>query len=65
MPPVFVNARELAGHLNVSYATILEWVRRGKIPHVRDGSRYLFNLGHVFATLRKTPHAPERVEVGS
>ena len=32
MPPIFVDARELAERLDVSYDTVLTWVRRGKIP---------------------------------
>jgi excisionase family DNA binding protein len=53
MPPVFVDARVLADRLDVSYETVLSWVRRGKIPHVRDGRRrLLFNLDSVLAALR-------------
>ncbi|MGA2704613.1 MAG: helix-turn-helix domain-containing protein [Isosphaeraceae bacterium] len=54
MPPIFVDARELAERLDVSYDTVLTWVRRGKIPHVRDGrGRLLFNLNTVVETLRQ------------
>ena len=54
MPPIFVDARELAGRLDVGYDTVLTWVRRGKIPHVRDGrGRLLFNLNTVLETLRQ------------
>ncbi len=54
MPPIFVDARELAERLDVSYDTVLTWVRRGKIPHVRDGrGRLLFNLNTVLETLRQ------------
>jgi excisionase family DNA binding protein len=53
MPPIFVDARELAGRLDVRYDTVLTWVRRGKIPHVRDGrGRLLFNLDSVLTSLR-------------
>jgi excisionase family DNA binding protein len=53
MPPVFVDARDLAGRLDVRYDTVLTWVRRGKIPHVRDGrGRLLFNLNSVLTALR-------------
>lgn len=59
MTPVFVDARVLADRLNVTYETVLTWVRRGKIPHVRDGrGRVLFNLDSVLSTLRQTPHEP-------
>jgi excisionase family DNA binding protein len=54
MPPVFLDARELSVRLDVSYDTVLGWVRRGKIPHVRDGRvRLLFNLNTVLETLRQ------------
>src|SRR5271157_2146009 len=54
MPPIFVDARDLAERLGVRYATILTWVRRGKLPHIRDGrGRYLFNLNTVLETLRQ------------
>jgi excisionase family DNA binding protein len=53
MPPVFVDARDLAKRLDVRYDTVLTWVRRGKIPHVRDGrGRLLFNLDSVLTALR-------------
>lgn len=58
MPPVFVDARSLAARLDVSYATVLTWVRRGKIPHLRDGrGRLLFNLDSVIKALRPTADA--------
>jgi excisionase family DNA binding protein len=53
MPAIFVDARDLAGRLNVSYDTVLTWVRRGKIPHVRDGrNRPLINLNSVLDSPR-------------
>jgi excisionase family DNA binding protein len=56
MPPVFVDARELADRLDVSYPTVLTWVRRGRIPHARDGrGRLLFNLDSVLQALRRKP----------
>ncbi|HKM56768.1 MAG TPA: helix-turn-helix domain-containing protein [Isosphaeraceae bacterium] len=54
MPPIFVDARELAERLGVRYNTVLTWVRRGKLPHIRDGrGRYLFNLNTVLEALRQ------------
>ena len=65
MPPVFVNARELAERLDVRYGTVLTWTRRGKIPHVRDGrGRYLFNLGSVMDALRPTSPEPRPKAAG-
>jgi excisionase family DNA binding protein len=65
MPPVFVDTRELAERLGVSYPTLLEWVRRGKIPHVRDGRRrLLFNLTAVLDALRQKPPKPRQEPAG-
>jgi excisionase family DNA binding protein len=60
MPPIFVDARDLAERLDVGYDTVLTWVRRGKIPHIRDGrNRLLFNLNTVLKALREKPPQPE------
>jgi excisionase family DNA binding protein len=65
MPPIFVDARDLAERLDVGYDTVLTWVRRGKIPHVRDGrGRLLFNLNTVLETLRQKPHEPRHEAAG-
>jgi excisionase family DNA binding protein len=56
MPPIFVDARDLAVRLDVGYGTVLTWVRRGKIPHIRDGrNRLRFNLDTVLESLRRSP----------
>lgn len=61
MPPIFVDARGLAERLDVSYDTVLTWVRRGKVPHVRDGrGRLMFNLNSVIESLCEKPQ-PEAV----
>ena len=60
MPPIFVDARDLAERLDVSYDTVLTWVRRGKVPHVRYGrGRLMFNLNSVVETLRDKHPQPE------
>ncbi len=60
MPPIFVDARDLAERLDVSYDTVLTWVRRGKIPHVRDGrGRLMFNLNSVIEALCDKHVQPE------
>jgi excisionase family DNA binding protein len=54
MPPIFVDARDLAVLLDVGYPTVMTWVRRGKIPHIRDGrNRLMFNLNSVIDALRE------------
>jgi excisionase family DNA binding protein len=54
MPPIFVDARDLAERLGVRYETVLTWVRRGKLPHIRDGrGRLVFNLNMVLEALRQ------------
>jgi excisionase family DNA binding protein len=65
MPPIFVDARDLAARLDVGYDTVLSWVRRGKIPHIRDGrGRLLFNLNTVLETLRQKPLQPRHEAAG-
>jgi excisionase family DNA binding protein len=61
MPPIFIDARDLAERLGVRYDTVLTWVRRGRIPHVRDGRRrILFNLNAVLEALRpSSPRTPQ------
>jgi excisionase family DNA binding protein len=60
MPPIFVDARDLAERLDVSYDTVLTWVRRRKTPHVRDGrGRLMFNLNSVVEALRAKRPQPE------
>ncbi len=61
MPPIFVDARDLAERLGVRYDTVLTWVRCGKIPHVRGGRRrILFNLNAVLEALRqRSQKAPQ------
>jgi excisionase family DNA binding protein len=63
MPPIFVDARDLAKQLDVSYGAVLTWVRRGKIPHIRDGrNRLMFNLNSVIERFRQKPSHPEALE---
>jgi len=59
MPPIFLDARDLAERLDVRYDTVLTWARRGKIPAVRDGrGRLMFNLDSVIETLRQKAPQP-------
>jgi excisionase family DNA binding protein len=65
MPPIFVDAHDLAKRLDVSYDTVLTWVRRGKIPHVRDGrGRLMFNLNSVIKSLRQKPQDDRQTAAG-
>lgn len=66
MPPVFVDARTLAERLDVRYQNVLTWVRRGKIPYVRDSrNRLMFNLDSVLSALRPEPQKPRQDDGGS
>jgi excisionase family DNA binding protein len=61
MPPIFVDAHDLADRLEVRYDTVLGWVRQGKIPHIRDGrNRLMFNLNSVIETLCEKPSGSRR-----
>ena len=63
MRSVFVDARGLADRLKVSYATVLQWARRDKIPCVQSGrGRYLFNLDSVLESLapKDEPNTPKQ-----
>jgi excisionase family DNA binding protein len=37
-------AKQAAQHLGISYWTLLDLARQGKIPHFRGGNRLLFRL---------------------
>lgn len=53
MPPVFVDASELAQAMGVTVATVQSWARQGKIPHLRDSKRrLLFDVDAVRDALR-------------
>jgi hypothetical protein len=63
MPPAFLDARELAKRLDLSYGTLLTRARRGKLPYIRGGrGRHLFNLDSVLKALRQQqrPHESNR-----
>lgn len=54
MPPVILDADELADRLQVTRRTILSWARQGRIPSIRDGrGKPLFNLDQVLLALRQ------------
>lgn len=58
MPPIILEAVELAERLEVTSRTILSWARRGHIPCIRDGRRkILFNLDQVLQALRARQEA--------
>jgi excisionase family DNA binding protein len=64
VPPIFVDARELAERLDVRYDTVLTWVRRGQIPHIRDGRRrVVFNLNQVLDALRREHRRAEAAQL--
>jgi len=39
-----LTARQAAEYVGISYWTILDLARQGKIPHFRGGNRLLFRL---------------------
>ena len=44
MPIKMLEAKEAADYLKISYWTLLNQAKKGKIPHTRIGSRVLFSL---------------------
>lgn len=53
-----LSAAQLAAALNVSEWTIVDWAKRGLIPHSRIGSKRFFDLDEVLAATRQ----PVRVQ---
>jgi excisionase family DNA binding protein len=52
MPPILLDARELADRLEVTPGTVYDWERLGRIPSIRTGRRVMFNLDSVIRALR-------------
>ena len=52
MPPILLDARELAARLDVTPGTVYDRERLGRIPSIRTGRRVVFNLDAVIRALR-------------
>jgi excisionase family DNA binding protein len=67
MPPILLNARELAERLEVTHGTVRDWERMGRIPAIRTGRRVMFNLDSVIRALRFEPpdDGPDQAEEAS
>jgi hypothetical protein len=51
MPPVLLDARQLAAKLDATYDEVLTWTRRGLIPVIKAGGRNYYNLTRVARAL--------------
>lgn len=52
--PNWSTAEELAKELRVSTRTVLTHTRSGRIPYIKVGSQYRYNLQEVKAALSST-----------
>jgi excisionase family DNA binding protein len=51
----WVRKKELAKHLNISLRTVDNWIRNGKLPHIRMGARNVrFKLSEVDEALNRS-----------
>ena len=53
----FCGILEVADHFRVSVSTVRNWVRNGKIPHLKVGNIYRFDLSEVEACLAEVTKA--------
>lgn len=51
MPPVLLDARQLAAKLDATYEEVLTWTRRGLIPVIKASGRNYYNLTQVARAL--------------
>ena len=65
MPPVLLDARQLAQRLDASYHDVLQWARRDVIPSIKVGGRYYFDLKKVAMALNQRSTASPREEVAA
>lgn len=64
MPPILLDARELAARFDVTTGTIHDWERLGRIPSIRTCRRVVFNLDAVIRALRREAE-DQPAEVGN
>lgn len=60
MPPVLLDARQLAAQLDATYEEVLTWTRRGHIPVIKVAGRNYYNLAQVVRALHRQEEAPAR-----
>lgn len=53
-PPIeIIDQGELAKRLNITKATVIAWVKRGRIPSIRIGASVRYNWPAVVSALEK------------
>lgn len=50
---VWVNGQEAAAHAGMSWPTLRQLVIEERVPHLRRGRRWIFELGEVDRALRE------------
>ena len=60
MPPVLLDAHQLAERLGATYHDVLKWARRDMIPCIKVGGRYYFDLKKVAIALNQRSTASPR-----
>ena len=58
MPEPLMTARELAEHLGLATATILDWAEAGRLPHFKIGRAVRFRESEVEAWLEAQRRGP-------
>lgn len=61
MPPVLLDARQLADKLSATYDEVLSWSRRGLIPSIRVSGRRYFNLREVAKALHAKSEPAQKI----
>lgn len=49
--PIFVTVKKTVKATGVPERLVREWLRAGKIPHIKSGNKYLVNLPLFLAEL--------------
>lgn len=62
MPPVLLDAHQLAERLDAGYGDVLRWARRDVIPSIKVGGRYFFDLKKVAIALNQRSSAAPEME---
>jgi hypothetical protein len=62
MPPVLLDAHQLAKRLDARYVDVLKWARRDVIPSIKVGGRRYFDLKKVALALHQRSSATPELE---